>query len=147
MRVRRPGRLLPGKTVALFVAVAAVSVAAVAWMGVRLLMQERALEERRLAERREAAADRAVAALQQVLFAEERRLANPRPADPAAGDDALVVVAGPAGMRVSPEGAALYYPVMPSGQGGSRIPLRRSRATGVRRARTTRARSPSSDRS
>ena len=94
MIARRPGRLPPGKTVVLFVAVAAVSVVALVWMGARLLTQERALETQRLEERREAAADRVVAALEQVLLTEERRLANPRVPNLAASDDLLVVVAG-----------------------------------------------------
>ena len=114
MVARRPGRLPPGKTVVLFVAVAGVSVVALVWMGARLLTQERTLEARRLQERREAAADRVVAALEQVLLAEERRLANPRVANPSATDDLLVVVAGPAGIRIWPEKAVLFYPVMPA---------------------------------
>ena len=113
MMARRPGRLLPAKTVALFVAVAVVSVIAVVWMGVRLLTQERAIEARRLEERREAAADRVVAALEQVLLAEERRLANPRVADLVAGDDLLVVAATSAGIKIRPEKAVLFYPVIP----------------------------------
>jgi hypothetical protein len=108
MMPRRPGRLPPRKTVALFVAVAAVSVIALVWMGVRLLTQERALEAQRLQERREAAADRVVAALEQVLLAEERRLANPRAPDLAAGDDLLLFVAGPTGIKTSPEKAILF---------------------------------------
>jgi signal transduction histidine kinase len=98
----------------LFVAVAAVSVIALVWMGVRLLTQERALEAQRLQERREAAADRVVAALEQVLLAEERRLTNPKVPDPVSGDDLLLFVAGPSGIKVSPEKAILFYPVMPA---------------------------------
>src|SRR5512143_1193935 len=114
MTARRPGRLPPRKTIALFVAVAAVSVTALMWMGVRLLTQEGVLETQRLQERREAAADRVVAALEQVLLAEERRLANPKAPDVVAGDDLLVVVARPTGIKVSPEKAVLFYPVMPA---------------------------------
>lgn len=83
-------------------------------MGARLLTQERALEAQRLEERREAAADRVVAALEQVLLAEERRLANPKLADLVAGDDLLAVVAGSAGIEVWPEKAIPFYPVMPA---------------------------------
>jgi signal transduction histidine kinase len=114
MVARRPGRLPPGKTVVLFVAVAAVSVVALVWMGARLLTQDRALEAQRLQERREAAADRVVAALEQVLLAEERRLANPRVTELAAGDDLLVVVAASAGIKVWPEKTILFYPVIPA---------------------------------
>lgn len=77
----------------LLVAVAAVSVATLVWMGVRLLTQERALEAQRLQDHREAAADRAVAALEQALLAEERRLTSPRTADLWTADDLLIVVA------------------------------------------------------
>ena len=50
-------------------------------------------------------ADRVVAALEQALLAEERRLAKPRAADLPGGEDVLVVAAGPTGIRVSPEKA------------------------------------------
>jgi signal transduction histidine kinase len=112
MMAQRRGRLPPRRTVALFIAVAAVSVAALVWMGARLLVQDRALEGQRLQERRETAADRVVAALEQALLAEERRLAKPPETDLPDGDDALVVVAGPADIRVSPEKALLFYPVV-----------------------------------
>jgi signal transduction histidine kinase len=114
MMARRPRRLSPGRTVTLFVAVAAVSVTALVWMAARLAAQERALEAQRLQERREAAADRAVAALGQLLLAEERRLATPRMTDPAAGDDLLVVVADSARIRVLPDNVLPYYPVVPT---------------------------------
>ena len=114
MMARRPDRLSPGKTVALFVAVAAVSVTALVWMGARLLTQERALEAQRLPERREAAADRAVAALGQLLLADERRLTSPGVVDLVAGDELLVVVASPAGIRVLPANAVPFYPVVPT---------------------------------
>ena len=58
MTAQQPGTVRLRKTIALFVAVAAVSVTALVWMGVRLLTQERALEAQRLQERREAAADK-----------------------------------------------------------------------------------------
>lgn len=100
----------------LFLAVAAVSVAALVWMGARLLTQDRALEAQQLEERREAAADRVVAALEQALLAEGRRLANPWPADLAAAEDLVVVSAGSAGIKVWPEQAIPYYPVIPAGR-------------------------------
>jgi signal transduction histidine kinase len=114
MMVWRPDRLSPGKTVALFVAVAAVSVTALVWMGGRLLTQERALEAQRLQERRDAAADRAVAALGQLLLADERRLASPSVINLVAGDDLLVVVASPAALRVLPANAVPFYSVAPT---------------------------------
>jgi signal transduction histidine kinase len=114
--MRRSGTLFtPRKTLGLFVVVAGVSVTALAWMGTRLISQDRALEAQRLQERRETAADRVVAALQQVLLADERRLANPRPGDLAAGDDLLEVVAGRARIEVvRPANVPLFYPVLPA---------------------------------
>ena len=109
---RRPGRLPPRKTAALFAAVAVVSVTALVWMGVRLLAQEHALEAQRFQERREGAADRVVAALEQLLLVEERRLANPGATDLTVGDDLLVAVAGPGGITISPERALLFYPAI-----------------------------------
>ena len=116
MMARRSGWLPPRRTVALFITVAAVSVAALAWMGARLLVQERALEGQRLQERREAVADRVVAALEQALLAEERRLAGPGTADVAESDDVLVLAAGQDGIRISPPKAVLFYPVAPPGR-------------------------------
>ncbi len=112
MTARRPGRPPPRKTAALFAAVAVVSVTALVWMGVRLLAQERALEAQRLQERREGAADRVVAALEQLLLVEERRLANPGATDLTVGDDLLVVVARPGDITISPERSLLFYPAI-----------------------------------
>lgn len=50
---RRSGTLPQRKTLALFLAVAAISVCALAWMAARLLAQDRALEAQRLQEQRE----------------------------------------------------------------------------------------------
>jgi len=116
MMARRSGWLPPRRTVALFITVAAVSVAALAWMGARLLVQERALEGQRLQERREAVADRVVAALEQALLAEERRLAGPGTADFTESDDVLVLAAGQDGIRIVPPKAVLFYPVAPPGR-------------------------------
>lgn len=122
----RTGRLPPRKTVALFVAVAAVSVTALVWMGARLLTQERALEAQRLQERREATADRVVAALEQVLLAEERRLASPQVSDLTTGNDHLLVVANPSGIKVWPEKAILFYPVMAAAREAPLAPYARA---------------------
>ena len=126
MKIRRLARFPPTKTVVLFVAVAAVSVVALVWMGARLLAQDRALEAQRMTEQREAAADRVVMALEQVLLAEERRLADLSVLHLAADDGLLVVVAGSAGIRVWPEKSLLYYPVMPASRDASPdlIPVR-----------------------
>jgi signal transduction histidine kinase len=110
-------------TAILFLSVAAVSVAALVWMGVRLVQQDRALEARQLEEQREAAADRLIASLEQVLSAEERRLADLPNVDfvPSADDIVLIlaVSSGPPGsseVRLWPDNALLYYPVIPPGQ-------------------------------
>jgi two-component system phosphate regulon sensor histidine kinase PhoR len=106
-----------GHMTVLFLAVAAVSVVALVWMGVRLVQQDRALESQQLEERREAAADRVVAALEQVLSAEERRLTEAPLANflPAV-EDALLFTAGATDVRVRPENTLLYYPVIPDGR-------------------------------
>jgi signal transduction histidine kinase len=104
-------------TAILFLGVAAVSVTALVWMGVRLVKQDRALEATQLQERREAAADRLIASLGQVLSGEEGRLADLpngdfRPTE----DDVLWVFIGspgPSEVRASPESALLYYPAIP----------------------------------
>jgi signal transduction histidine kinase len=109
-----------GHTTALLLAVAGICVVALAWMGVRLVQQDRALEARQLEERREAAADRIVAALEQILTLEEQRLngsliSSFRPASP----DALLLAGGPNDIRVWPDNALLYYPFMPAGREAS----------------------------
>jgi two-component system phosphate regulon sensor histidine kinase PhoR len=109
---RHPSR----STAILFLGVAAVSVFALVWMGVRLIQQDRSLEAQQLRERREAAADRLIASLEQVLSAEEERLADLpnvdfRPPE----DDVLLVFAGLSGspdFRVWPENGLLYYPAI-----------------------------------
>jgi len=98
-------------------AVAGVCVVALVWMGVRLVRQDRALEAQQLEERREAAADRVVAALEQLLAAAEQRLAETEISDfSPAEKDALLFVAGSGQIRVWPENALPYYPVMPAGR-------------------------------
>jgi signal transduction histidine kinase len=107
-------------TAVLFLSVAAVSVAALAWMGVRLFQQDRALETQQLRDRREVAADRLTAFLNQVLSAEEERLADLPSVDfrPSAGDVILVLAGSPGAseIRVWPADALVYYPVIPPGR-------------------------------
>ncbi len=111
------------KTAILFLSVAAVSVAALVWMGVRLVQQDRTLEAQQLGERREAAADRLIAALEQVLSTEERRLADlPNVDFVPTTDDVVFIHAGSSGapgsseFGVWPADALLYYPVIPPGR-------------------------------
>lgn len=106
-----------GNMTALLLAVAAICVIALVWMGLRLMQQDRALQAQQLEERREAAADRIVAALEQVLTAEEQKLAEPSiPNFNPDVKDALRIVAGLADIRAWPENALLYYPMMPCGR-------------------------------
>jgi signal transduction histidine kinase len=104
-------------TMILFLGVAAVSVAALVWMGVRLIQQDRALEAQQLEERREAAADRLIASLEQVLLEEESKLADlPNVDFHPSEDDVVLIFAGSLGsseVRVWPDNSLLYYPVIP----------------------------------
>jgi len=104
-------------TAILFLCVAGMSVVALIWMGVRLMQQDRALETQQLEERRQAAADRLIASLEQVLSAEERRLADLPNTDlppPEAG--LILIVASSSEVRVWPDNALLFYPVVPPGR-------------------------------
>src|SRR4030042_648705 len=101
----------------LFLCVAAVSVAALVWMGVRLLKAELPREAPQLQEGREGAADRLIASLEQVLSNEESQLADLPNVDfrPSA-DDVVLILAGSSvssEVRVWPDNALLYYPVIP----------------------------------
>ena len=114
MKPLRPWMWLPRNLTALFLAVAALAVVALVWLGVRLLEQDRALEAQRLEERRESAADRVVAALEQTLTAEDRKLADLRPeTGRSAAQDVLWIKAGHQGLQAWPERALLYYPALP----------------------------------
>ena len=103
-------------TALLFLSAAALAVAALVWMGVRLVKQDRALEAQQMRERREAAADRLIVALEQVLSAEERRLAElPETDFPSSADDAVWIAADisdSSDFFVWPENSLLYYPVI-----------------------------------
>jgi signal transduction histidine kinase len=113
---RRPSKY----SVILFLGVAAVSVIALVWMGWRLLQQDRALEAQRLEEKREAAADRFTAALEKALSDEERKLVDvPISEFPPASEDYILINIGSEDVRVWPEKALLYYPVMPHGREAS----------------------------
>lgn len=106
---------LPSRNITvLFLGVAAVSVIALVWMGVRFVQQDRALEAQRLEEQREAATDRIIVALEEVLSEEERKLADdPMVNFSPATEDFLLIIIGSGEVRVWPDNALLYYPVMP----------------------------------
>lgn len=86
-------------------------------MGLRLVQQDRALEMQQLEEKRESAADRIIAALEQTLTIEERKLADPLTSSfSSAAEDFFLVFADSEGIRVRPEKTLLYYPVVPPGR-------------------------------
>lgn len=110
---RHPSR----NTAVLFLSVSIVAVASLVWMGVSLVRQDRALEAQQQEERREAAADRVVASLEQVLSAEERRLADLPNVDLSPLADKVVwIFASSEDIRVWPDKTLLFYPVVPSGR-------------------------------
>jgi len=107
-------------TAILFLCVAGISVVALIWMGVRLMQQDRALETQQLEERRQAAADRLIASLEQVLSAEERRLVDLPKTDHRPPESGLILmVASSSEVRVWPDHALLFYPVVPPGREAS----------------------------
>src|SRR4030042_3622570 len=107
-------------TAILFLGVAAISVAVLVWMGVRLVQQDRVLEAAQLQERREAPADRLTASLEQVLSAEESRLAGlPSVGFRPSADDVVMILAGSPGsseFQAWPDHALFYYPVISAGR-------------------------------
>jgi signal transduction histidine kinase len=89
-------------------------------MGWRLLQQDRALEAQRLEEQREAAADRIIVALEKSLAAAERTLADVPVENFNPGtDDCVLVTIDSEKMRVFPNDALLFYPVMNQGREAS----------------------------
>lgn len=110
---RHPSR----NTALFFLSISVLSVAALVWLGVRLLQQDRVLETQQQEERREAAADRIIASFEQVLSSEERRLADlPNVDSLLPADDAVWLVASSSDIRVWPDNALLFYPVIPIGR-------------------------------
>ena len=103
------------KTTFLFLAAAVVSVFVLIWMGLRLMKQDRVLEMQQIEDKREAAADRFVAAMEQVLLNEERKLANPRTINLSSEEDFVRIFMNSEGIRVQPEKTLLFYPIVPSG--------------------------------
>ncbi|MCJ7681357.1 MAG: HAMP domain-containing histidine kinase [Candidatus Aminicenantes bacterium] len=116
MKTRKFWGLITQKTSVLFIAAAVMSVFALIWMGLRLVQQDRSLEVQQIAEKREAAADRIIAALEQTLTIEERKLDDPQASvfSPEQ-EDYFLVSMDSEGIRVWPEKTLLYYPVVPSG--------------------------------
>lgn len=115
VKTRRFWGRITQKTTFLFLAAAVMSVFALIWMGLRLMQQDRTLEVQQLEEKREAATDRIIAALEQVLSNEERKLANPLTTNFSPEEDFVWISMNSEGIRVQPEKSLLYYPVVPSG--------------------------------
>jgi signal transduction histidine kinase len=102
------------KTTFLFLAVAILSVFTLIWMGMRLIQQDRVLETRQLEDNREAAADRLIVALDQLLSIEERKLAETQTDNFLPhSDDYLIVSMDFEEILAFPEKALLYYPFIP----------------------------------
>lgn len=111
MKACRFWRSVSQKTTFLFLAAAIVSVFALIWMGLRLVRQDRALEVQQIKERREVAADRIIAALDQTLINEERKLTDlPTAKSSLKAKDYLLVSMDSEAIRVWPEDALLFYP-------------------------------------
>ncbi|MFC2161321.1 ATP-binding protein [Acidobacteriota bacterium] len=116
MKSRRFWGFIAQKTTVLFLAAAVISVFALIWMGLRLMQQDRALEVQQIEGKREAAADRFVAALEQTLTIEERKLNETRASQLSpAPEDFFLVSIDSEGIRVQPEKTLLFYPFVPSG--------------------------------
>ncbi len=103
------------KTTFLFLAAAVISVFVLIWMGMRLMKQDRALEVQQIEDKRETAADRFVAAMEQVLLNEERNLTNHLKINLSPEDDFIRIFMNSEGIRVQPEKTLLFYPVVSSG--------------------------------
>jgi len=116
VKARRFWGRISQKTTFLFLAAAVLSVFALIWMGLRLIQQDRALEAQQLEEKREAAANRIIAALEQLLSNEEHKLADPQTDNLSPEtEDFLLVLMDSEGIRVWPGKVLLYYPVVPPG--------------------------------
>jgi len=116
VKTRRFWGRITQKTTFLFLAVAVISVFALIWMGLRLLKQDLALEVQQIEEKREAAADRFVAALEQTLTIEERKLNDPQASElSSAPEDFFLISIDSEGISIWPEKKLLYYPVVHSG--------------------------------
>jgi len=115
VKTRRFWGLITQKTTFLFLAAAVISVFVLIWMGLRLMKQDRTLEVQQIEDKRETAADRFVAALEQVLLNEERKLTNPQAANVSPNEDFVRIFMNSEGIRVQPEKTLLFYPVVPSG--------------------------------
>jgi len=116
VKTRKFWGLITQKTTVLFIAAAVISVFALIWMGLRLMQQDRALEAQQIEEKREAAADRFVAALEQILSSEERKLSDSQASDfSTVPEDFFLVSIDSEGIRVQTEKTLLFYPVIPSG--------------------------------
>jgi signal transduction histidine kinase len=101
----------PRRLLILVVVILLLPAVVVVWLGLRLIQQDRELESRQMTERREAAADRAVALLEQALTSTERQLVAFAPAiSIRPDDDAVLVTLSSDGISAVPKDHLLYYP-------------------------------------
>lgn len=104
----------PRPLLSMFLAVILVPAAGLIWLGWRLLQQDRELLDQRIQERLERSADLLVAALEQKCLAAEQELGDTSALrGPAPGEDAVLVIFGPAGVESHPGNGLLYYPFLP----------------------------------
>ena len=114
----------PRKMLVLVLGTMVVFAGTAAWFVWRLAEQDRTLGDQQIRERLESAADLIAAELRQGLAGLEGRIEalsalavdeRPAAAARAAGqlaDDALIVLAGPAGLSAYPPGRVVYYPTL-----------------------------------
>ena len=100
----------PRHVLTIFLSVAVVSAGALGWLAWLLVEQDRALEVQRRQERLEQAADRATAVMQGALADLELQLNSNSTRTPESPPGVVIVMAGPPGIVVRPDGGLLYYP-------------------------------------
>ncbi|MFC2156615.1 ATP-binding protein [Acidobacteriota bacterium] len=124
MKTHRFWGRISQKTTFLLLAAAVVSVIALIWMGLRLMQQDRILEIQQLEEKREAAADRIVSALEQILSNEEQKLVKPHAVDfSLLEDDYIEIFSDSDGIKAQPEKKLLYYPILLTGMEAPTLPF------------------------
>ena len=129
--------LRPRRTLVLVLGTMVVLAATTTWLVWRLAEQDRALRGQQIRERLESASDLVAARLRQGLSELEGQIStlsalpvDDRPAAAAqAGerlaDDALIVLAGPAGLSAYPSGRLVYHPTLPPSAGAPPRHVRR----------------------
>ncbi len=100
----------PRHILTIFLGVAVVSAAALGWLSWLLVEKDKALDVQRRQEHLEQAADRATAVMQATLADLELQLNSPSIRRSETAPGVLIVITGPTGIVVRPDGGLLYYP-------------------------------------